>query len=101
MCVIIGLGAVTSLKAKADADGINISWSPPNIPSNIILNYKLTYSGNDGMLVIKETQNLSWRIPAMKGDIYTVTVIASTNSGPGENSTIVAGVDCKLHSRID
>ena len=98
--VYVGLGAVNQLQTQADEDGILISWSPPITPSNIIVNYTLTYSGNGGVLVNTETtQNLSWRIRALQGDVYTVTVAPLTDSGLGESSTIIAGVDCKFSLR--
>ena len=97
----IGLGTVTSLKAEADEDGINVSWSPPNISRSTTLNYNLTYSDGGIMLSTVTTQNQSLRIPAMQGDVYTVMVVALTDAGPGESSSIVARVECKLHSRIE
>ena len=101
MHILLGLGPVTSLKAEADEDGINVSWSPPDISGNTILNYNLTYSGGGMLVSAVTTQNLSLRIPAMQGDVYTIMVVALTDTDPGESSTIVARVECKLHSGIE
>ena len=91
----IDLGAVKSLQARAEEDGIVISWSPPNIHSDTIVTYEVTYLSDDDR-ISSTTKNHEKRIVATQGDIFSITVTPFTDDSQGDNSTITAGVDCEL-----
>ena len=91
----VDLGAVTSLQARAEEDGIVVSWSPPNIPSDTIVTYEVTYLSDDDR-ISSTTKNHEKRIIATQGDIFSITVTPFTDDSQGDNSTVTAGVDCEL-----
>ena len=95
------MGPVGSLAAQATDDAIEITWSPPNIPTESIVYYEVTYQrvnsgeSNDDLMTTVTTESVSLSIPASQGDQYSVTVTAHTETGPGDSSTITARVDCE------
>ena len=90
------LGTVRSLQARAEEDGIVVSWSPPNVPSDIVVTYEVTYLSDDG-LIRNTTQDHDWRIAATQGDTFSITVTPFTDDSQGDSSTLTTGVDCELH----
>ena len=80
----------------AEEDGIVVSWSPPNVPSDIIVTYEVTYLSDDGVVTGK-THDHDWRIVATQGDTFSITVTPFTDDSQGDNSNVTAGVDCELY----
>ena len=91
------MGPVKFLQAKAEDDGIVLSWSPPNVPSHINVNYEVTYPGDDG-LIRGTTQALYWRIVATQGDTFSITVTPFTHDSQGDSSTVSIGVNCEQYT---
>ena len=93
----IALGAVRSLQAKAEEDGIVISWSPPTVPSHTNVTYEVTYPGNDGQITASPPY-LDWRIGATQGDTFSITVTPFVDDSQGDSSTVSTGVDCEQYT---
>ena len=99
----LGLGAVRNLQYWVEQDGIEISWSPPTVPSGVSLSYTVAYTSSINetpRITTTTTGSHSWRIRAKQGDRYTVTITPNGDSGPGPGlaTTTTVRIDCEFTS---
>lgn len=98
-----------SPKVQVTDESIEITWSPPSAPVNTNIHYtvvyvRLTTTGNDesASAVTVTTQNPYWRVNAIQGNVYEVTVTPHSTADTGDSATVITRVDCKpcsVHSK--
>ena len=82
-------GPVSNLTANPTLTSIDLTWSAPEEPNGVIINYEVTYRVTGSNLNTTNTTDLSttFSISSLT-TVSNISVSAYTSIGPGEAATI-------------
>ena len=85
-------GPVSDLTAQSKFTSIDLTWSAPQEPNGVIINYEVTYRVTGSNLITTNTTELitTFIISSLtpKTTVSDISVSAYTSIGPGEAATI-------------
>ena len=89
-CPLIVPGPVSSLRSTLTLNSVVLSWSVPQEPNGLVIDYKITYSVNDSSTITNTTPATTFSITSLMPQtrVHNVSVVARTGAGLGETATL-------------